>query len=132
MEEVGTCNAFFRINDEVITAPLDGGTILPGVTRDSVLGLLRHWGEKVSERRLPIADVLEASRNGTLQEAFASGTAAVISPIGCLNVKGEDFPVADGEVGDLSKKLYKTLYGIQTGAVEDFMGWTYPLDIYVK
>ena len=127
MEEIGTSNAFFRINDEVIAAPLDSGTILPGITRNSVIQLLKKWGVKVSERKLSIDDVVAASKDGTLQEIFASGTAAVISPIGWLNINGEDVQVADGKVGPVAQKLYDNLYGMQTGVVEDDMGWTYPL-----
>ena len=129
VEEIGTSNAFFRINDEVITAPLSSGTILPGITRDSVIQLLKRWGIKVSERKLSVDEIKAASKDGSLQEIFASGTAAVISPIGWLNCKGEDYQVADGKVGPVAQKLYDTLYGIQTGTVEDFMGWTYPLDL---
>ncbi|MBE6984056.1 MAG: branched-chain amino acid aminotransferase [Ruminococcaceae bacterium] len=127
VEEIGTSNAFFRINDEVITAPLDSGTILPGITRNSVIQLLKKWGIKVSERKLSIDDIFAASKDGSLQEIFASGTAAVISPIGWLNYKGEDYTVADTKVGPIAQKLYDNLYGIQTGKVEDDMGWTYPL-----
>ena len=132
VEEIGTCNAFFYINGEVITAPLDSGTILPGVTRDSVIQLLKHWGIPVTERRLALEEVVAAQKNGKLQEIFASGTAAVISPIGCLNIKGEDYPIGDGEAGPLANRIYTDLYGIQTGKVEDYMGWTYPLDVFVK
>ena len=127
VEEIGTSNAFFRINDEVITAPLDSGTILPGITRNSVIQLLKKWGVKVSERKLSIDEIFAASKDGSLQEIFASGTAAVISPIGWLNYKGEDYQVADGKVGPVAQKLYDNLYGMQTGKVEDDMGWTYPL-----
>jgi len=127
VEEIGTSNAFFRINDEVITAPLDSGTILPGITRDSVIQLLKKWGIKISERKLSIDEVVAASKDGTLQEIFASGTAAVISPIGWLNYNGEEITVADTKVGPVAQKLYDNLYGIQTGTVEDDMGWTYPL-----
>jgi len=115
------------IGDEVITAPLDSGTILPGITRNSVIQLLTKWGVKVSERKLSIDEIVEASKNGTLKEIFASGTAAVISPIGWLNINGEDVQVADGKVGPVAQKLYDNLYGMQTGVVEDDMGWTYPL-----
>ena len=126
VEEIGTSNAFFMIGDEVITAPLMG-TILPGITRDSVIQLLKKWGVKISERRLTIDEVVEASKNGTLKEVFASGTAAVISPIGCLYYMGEDHQVADGKVGPVAQKLYDTLYGIQTGSIKDDMGWTVQL-----
>ena len=129
VEEIGTSNAFFKINGEVITAPLSSGTILPGITRDSVIQLLKRWGTPITERKLSIDEIIEASENGTLEEIFASGTAAVISPIGTLNYKGRDIPVADGKVGPTAQKLYDTLYGIQTGTVEDFMGWTYPLGL---
>ena len=107
----------FRIADEVITAPLDSGTILPGITRDSVIQLLKKWGVKVSERKLSIDEVVAASKDGSLQEIFASGTAAVISPIGWLNVMGTDVQVADGTVGSVAQKLYDTLYGMQTRTV---------------
>ena len=110
------------INDEVITAPL-GGSILPGVTRDSTITLLRKWGYKVSERRLAIDDVAAASKDGSLQEVWATGTACVISPIGYLRYKGQDIVIRDGGVGPLSQKLYDQLYGMQTGTVADDMGW---------
>ena len=127
VEEIGTSNAFFRIGDEVITAPLDSGTILPGITRDSVIQLLTKWGIKVTQRKLSIDEIEQAAENGTLKEIFASGTAAVISPIGVLNYKGKDIQVADGKVGEYAQKLYDNLYGMQTGTVEDTIGWTYPL-----
>lgn len=127
VEEIGTSNAFFRINDEIYTASLDSGTILPGITRDSVITLLKKWGVTVHEGKLSIDDVIAASKDGSLQEVFASGTAAVISPIGCLNYNGEDFTIADGNVGPVAQKLYDTLYGMQTGKVEDDMGWTVPI-----
>ena len=123
VEEIGTSNAFFMIDDEVITPPLLG-TILPGVTRASVIELLKKWGVKISERRLRIADVISAARDGSLKEVFASGTAAVISPVGKLMLKDDTLTVGDGGVGELANKLYSTLYGIQTGALSDDMGWT--------
>ena len=126
VEEIGTSNAFFVIDDEIITAPL-AGTILPGITRDSVLALLRKWGLNVSERRLKISEVLKAGEEGRLQEVFATGTAAVISPVGKLVFEDKAFTVGNGGVGELSNKLYSTLYGIQTGKVEDDMGWTMSL-----
>lgn len=129
VEEIGTSNAFFRIGEEIITAPLDSGTILPGITRDSVIQLLTKWDIRVSERKLSIDEIIRTSRTGELKEIFASGTAAVISPIGCLNYMGTDYMVADGKVGSTAQKLYDTIYGIQTGTLDDFMGWTYPLGI---
>ena len=126
VEEIGTSNAFFVIDGEIITAPL-GGTILPGVTRDSVLALLRKWNMNVSERRLSIDDLILAAKEGRLEEVFATGTAAVISPVGRLQYKNENIIINDQKVGKLSQKLYDTLYGIQTGSIEDDMGWTVSL-----
>lgn len=123
VEEIGTSNAFFVINGEVVTSPLTG-TILPGVTRDSVLHLLRHWGVPVAERRLSVDELFAAAKDGSLQEVFASGTAAVISPIGCLHYLGTDYTIADGEVGRLTQRIYDTLYGIQRGMLPDAFGWT--------
>ena len=127
VEEIGTSNAFFVINGVVITAPL-AGTILPGITRDSVLCLLRKWGAKVEERKLSIDELFEAAKNGSLEEVFATGTAAVISPIGRLVYKDHDLVIKDGGVGELAQKLYDTIYGLQTGAVEDDMNWTVKID----
>jgi branched-chain amino acid aminotransferase len=123
VEEIGTSNAFFMIDGEVITAPL-AGTILPGVTRDSAIELLKKWGVAVSERRLRIADVRAAADGGRLDEIFATGTAAVISPVGRLVFEDGEFTINGGAVGELSERLYGALYGIQTGALPDDMGWT--------
>lgn len=123
VEEVGTSNAFFVIGDEVITAPLTG-TILPGITRDSVIALLKKKGIKVSERRLAIDEVVDAYKAGTFNEMFASGTAAVISPVGELQYKGNDMIINNGNIGPIAQELYDTLYGIQTGKIADEMGWT--------
>ena len=123
VEEVGTSNAFFVIGDEVITAPLDG-TILPGITRDSVIAILKKKGIKVSERKLAIDEVVQAYKDGNFKEMFASGTAAVISPVGELCYKGESIIINDREIGPIAQELYDTIYGIQTGTVADEMGWT--------
>ncbi|RME21695.1 MAG: branched-chain amino acid aminotransferase [Deltaproteobacteria bacterium] len=122
VEEVGTMNIFFRIGDEVITSPLTG-SILPGITRDSVIKLLGHWGVKVTERRLGIDEVLDAQQKGTLVEVFGSGTAAIIAPVGTIHYKGTDYRVADGRTGELSQKLYDHLLGLQYGEKEDEFGW---------
>jgi branched-chain amino acid aminotransferase, group II len=105
IEEVGTMNMFFVIGDEIITAPL-GGSILPGVTRNSVLHLCTNWGMKVSERRLTIDEVIAAQKDGSLQEAFGTGTAAVISPVGRIAYQGQEYQVGDGGTGQLSHKLF--------------------------
>ena len=126
VEEIGTSNAFFMIGDEVITAPLLG-TILPGVTRASVIELLKKWGVKISERRLRIDDVIKAANDGSLKEVFASGTAAVISPVGRLvfgDSMEDGLTIGSGGVGEHAQRLYDTLYGIQTGGLKDDMGWT--------
>jgi branched-chain amino acid aminotransferase len=123
VEEIGTSNAFFVIDDEVITAPL-GGTILPGITRNSVIALLEKKGIKVQERRLSIDDVYDAARSGRLKEVFASGTAAVISPVGALCYNDECVTINNNEVGPIAQDLYDTLYGIQTGKLPDDMRWT--------
>lgn len=122
VEEVGTSNIFFKIGDELITPPLEG-SILGGITRDSVLQLAEKLGIKTVERRITIDEVLEASRTGSLDEAFGTGTAAVISPVGELHYKDEVYTVNGGETGALSRKLYDELQAIQTGNAEDPFGW---------
>ena len=122
IEEVGTMNMFFKIDGKVITAPL-GGTILPGVTRDSVLALCKQWNVPTEQRRLTIDEVLDAQKSGRLQEAFGTGTAAVISPVGSISFKGETFTVGNGGTGELSQKLYDQLTGIQLGTQPDPFGW---------
>lgn len=122
VEEIGTSNAFFVIDGEVVTSPLTG-TILPGITRDSVMTLLRSWGVSVSERRLSIEDLYEAHRAGRLSEVFASGTAAVISPVGELCWGDKQMIINEKCIGTLSQKLYDELTGIQYGRIEDRFGW---------
>ncbi|MBI4798966.1 MAG: branched-chain amino acid aminotransferase [Desulfarculus sp.] len=122
IEEVGTSNIFFVIGDEVITAPL-GGTILPGVTRDSVIQLCRHWGLTVNERRLTIGEVIAAQKSGALKESFGTGTAAVVSPVGSIAYQGQEYQVAQGGTGALTKRLYDEIVGIQLGTRPDPFGW---------
>jgi branched-chain amino acid aminotransferase len=122
VEEVGTMNMFFLINDELITAPLNG-SILPGVTRDSVIHIVKDWGIRMTERSLAIDEVITAARNGTLKEAFGTGTAAVISPVGQITYKGEDFIVAGGKMGELSHRLYNEIVAIQYRHKPDPYGW---------
>lgn len=123
VEEIGTSNAFFVIGDEIITAPLDG-TILPGITRDSVINILKKQGMKIVERKLEIDEVVEAYKKGTFREMFASGTAAVISPVGELRYKDVNMVINGGGIGPIAQELYDTIYGIQTGRIPDEMGWT--------
>ena len=126
IEEVGTMNVFFKISGELIT-PMLSGSILPGVTRDSVIQLAKQKGFSVSERRVSVEELLEAQEKGTLEEAFGSGTAAVISPIGSLSWSGKEFTVADGGIGKLSQALYDQLTGIQYGRLPDPFGWVHEI-----
>jgi len=123
IEEVGTMNVFFRIGDEIVTPALQG-SILPGITRMSCIELLRSWGYQVTERKLAIDELYEAYQKGQLKEAFGSGTAAVISPIGQLKWGDEIMMINNGEIGEVSQKLYDNLTGIQWGKLPDTMGWT--------
>lgn len=123
VEEVGTMNVMFKIDNKIITAPCDG-TVLPGVTRDSILHILKDWGYEVEESHLSIDELMEAGRKGKLEEAFGTGTAAVISPVGELYYKGETVTINDFKTGELTQKLYDTLTGIQWGNVKDTYGWT--------
>lgn len=122
VEEVGTSNMFFMIDDELITSPLTG-SILPGITRDSVLQLSKNWGIKVSERRLSMDEIMEAIAKETLQEAFASGTAAIVSPVGELCYRGKEYRVGDGKTGKLTDRLYNEILQIQYGMKDDPFGW---------
>ncbi|HEX8960692.1 MAG TPA: branched-chain amino acid aminotransferase [Geobacteraceae bacterium] len=122
VEEVGAMNMFFAYGDLVVTAPLNG-SILNGVTRDSVLKLAGSLGFRVEERQIDIDELLADIRAGRVTEAFGSGTAAVITPVGHLSYKGELCRVGDGGVGSLTQKLYDTLTGIQYGKLADNFGW---------
>jgi branched-chain amino acid aminotransferase len=122
VEEVGTSNIFFLIDDELVTPSL-GGTILQGITRDSVLELAKHWNIKVSERPIAIDEVVAGCANGSVKEIFATGTAAVISPAGEIGYKGQNYKVADGQTGELSETFYNELTGIQYGRKDDPFGW---------
>ena len=123
VQEIGTSNAFFVIHNEVVTAPLDG-MILPGITRDTILRLLEAWNVPHSERKLSIDEVFSAAKNGTLNESFASGTAAVISPVGAFVWKGETVKVNGGKTGPIAKRLYDEISAIQNGRAKDEFGWT--------
>ena len=113
---------FFKINGTVIT-PMLNGSILPGITRNSVLELCRSWGYPTEERKISADELIEAQRNGTLEECWGTGTAAVISPVGKLRYVDEVMTINGGQIGELSQKLYDTITGIQTGKLEDPRGW---------
>lgn len=123
VEEVGTSNIFFLINDELITPPLEG-SILSGLTRDSVITLAKEWGINVCEKQITIDEVIAASKDGSLKESFATGTAAVISPVGELFYKDEKVMINNGVTGELSQKLYDELQGIQFGEKKDNFKWS--------
>lgn len=123
VEEVGTMNVFFNIDNEIITPALEG-SILAGITRASTIELLKSWDITVKEKRIDINELYEAHARGTLLEAFGTGTAAVISPIGELNWNDNVIKINGGKTGLLSSKIYDTLTGIQYGKIEDKFGWT--------
>ncbi len=123
IEEVGTMNVFFKIDGEIITPSLEG-SILPGITRMSTIELLKKDGHKVTERRISIQELYDAHAAGKLDEAFGTGTAAVISPIGEFNWDGKSITVNGGSIGPVASRVYETITGIQSGEVEDTYGWT--------
>ncbi len=123
IEEVGAMNVMFKINGEIVTPALTG-SILPGITRKSCIEVLKNEGYTVSERLLSIDELEQAMADGTLEEAWGCGTAAVVSPIGELSYKEKTFIVNEGKIGDVTQKLYDTLTGIQWGKIEDTFGWT--------
>ncbi|MDD3095103.1 MAG: branched-chain amino acid aminotransferase [Candidatus Neomarinimicrobiota bacterium] len=125
VDEVGTMNIMFVINDTLITPTLKQGTILAGITRDSVLQLARDLGWKVEERRIAFKEIIKAAKKGQLQECFGTGTAATIAPVGHIGYdEGEDIVINNNEVGPYAKTIYEQLLGIQYGKLEDRYGWT--------
>lgn len=122
IEEVGSMNIFFKIKNKIIT-PMINGSILPGVTRDSIITLCKDFGYEVEERRISIDEVIEALEKGELEECFGTGTAAVVSPVGRLLNKNKEYIINDGKIGELSKKLYDTLVDIQYNKKEDKYNW---------
>ena len=123
IEEVGAMNIFFKINGKVVT-PVLNGSILPGVTRASCIDLCRHWGLEVEERRISVDELVAAAKDGSLEECWGSGTAAVISPVGHLRFEDSVMQIGGGGIGPVSQMLYDTVTGIQTGKLEDTLGWT--------
>ena len=126
VEEVGSMNIMFKIDGEIYTAPCDG-TVLPGVTRRSIIELCKDWGYTVHEEHVAIADIMQAAKDGKLEEVFGCGTAAVVSPVKELKWKDEVACIGDGKIGELTQKLYDTLTGIQWGKIEDTKGWIVPV-----
>jgi len=122
IEEVGAMNIFFVINGELVT-PMLTGSILPGITRNTVITLAKKWDIKVAERKISINEVLDAHTSGKLEEIFGSGTAAVISPVGEIKYGDRVITVGNGKVGPMANKFYKTISDIQCGNTEDPAGW---------
>ena len=126
VEEVGAMNIMFKIDGKVYTAACTG-TVLPGVTRRSIIEVLKDWGYEVIEGKLAIEDVMKAGHEGKLEEVFGTGTAAVVSPVKELDWKGDKVDISGGQIGELTQKLYDTLTGIQWGKIADTKGWIVPV-----
>lgn len=128
VEEVGSMNVMFKIDGEIVT-PMLTGSVLPGITRKSCIEILRNWGYNVTERLVSVDEIVKAAKDGKLEEAWGTGTAAVVSPIGHLFYDGVDYTVSDNKIGELTQKLYDELTGIQWGKREDKYGWVYKVKI---
>jgi branched-chain amino acid aminotransferase len=126
VEEVGSMNIFFVIDNEIVT-PMLSGSILPGITRNSVLQLAQHWGMTVSEQKVSIDDLFQAQASGKLTEIFGSGTAAVISPVNELKYGEKIITIGDGNVGPIAQRLFDAIQDIQYGKTDDPMGWIEPV-----
>lgn len=128
VEEVGTMNIFFLIDGKLITPQL-GGTVLPGITRRSVIQLAKEWNVDVEERRITIDEVFESHASGKLQEVFGAGTAAVISPVGLIHHQGNTITLDREKIGPFAKKMYDTITGIQYGKLDDPYGWVHTVKV---
>ena len=123
IEESGTMNVMFKIKGTLITAPTHGGTILKGITRNSVLQLAKDWGQAVEERFLTVSELEEALKNGSLEEAFGVGTAATIAFIHKIKVNGKDYLLPEPKPEAFSKRVLNTLDGIKYGVIQDPHQW---------
>ena len=128
IEEVGSMNVMFEIGEEIVTPKLTG-SVLPGITRKSCIEILKGWGYTVNERLLSVDELISAAESGSLIEAWGTGTAAVVSPIGHLCYKDKDHVVSGNKIGALTQKLYDELTGIQWGKIKDERGWCYKVKI---
>ncbi len=122
IEEVGAMNIFFKIAGKIVT-PMINGSILPGITRNSIIQVCKSWGYEVEERRVSVDELVSAAKDGTLEEVFGTGTAAVVSPVGKLRYMDDVMTISDGGIGELTQKLYDELTGIQWGKKDDPFGW---------
>jgi len=124
IEEVGSMNILFKINGEVITpSPKEQTSILDGITHRTVMQIAKDWGIPAVERKISIDEVIKAYEDGTLEEVFGSGTAAVISPVGVLEYKGKEYVINGGKIGDFAQKMYDYIEGIHVGEIEDKFGF---------
>ena len=126
IEEVGSMNVMFKIAGKILTPDLNG-SVLPGITRRSCIQLLKDWGYEVEERRISADELFEAAENGTLEEAWGTGTAAVVSPIGELAMGDKKVTVSNNQIGEITQRLYDALTDIQWGRAEDPHGWVIKL-----
>ena len=126
IEEVGAMNIMFKIDGKICT-PMLNGSILPGITRMSILEMLRAEGKEPEERRISVDELVEAAENGTLEEAWGCGTAAVVSPVGWLAYQDKEYTINNGEIGTVTQHLYNELTGIQWGRLPDEFGWVVPV-----
>ncbi|MEE1197990.1 MAG: branched-chain amino acid aminotransferase [Acutalibacteraceae bacterium] len=122
IEEVGAMNIFFKIGGKIVT-PMLNGSILPGITRNSVIQVCKSWGYEVEERKISVDELVAAAKSGELEEVFGTGTAAVISPVGKLRYVDDVMEIGGGKIGEVTQKLYDTITGIQWGKTEDPFGW---------
>ena len=127
IEEVGAMNVMFKIGGKIVTPSLAKGTVLPGITRKSALEVLKSWGYEIEERDLSVDELIAAAEDGTLEEAWGTGTAAVISPIGQIIYEDKAHTINNFEIGELTQKLYDTITGIQWGKLDDPFGWVVPV-----
>ncbi len=123
IEEVGSMNVMFKVNGKVITPKLTG-SVLPGITRKSCIDLLKSWDFEVEEREFPVDELVQAAKDGTLEEAWGTGTAAVVTPIGEISYEGLTYEIGSYKIGTLTQKLYDTLTDIQWGKSKDAFGWS--------
>ena len=126
IEEVGAMNVMFKVNGKILTPDLNG-SVLDGITRRSCIQLLKDWGYEVEERRISAEELFAAAKSGELEEAWGTGTAAVVSPIGELALGEEKCTLSGGKIGPVTQKLYDTLTGIQWGREADPHGWVMKL-----
>ncbi len=127
VQEVGAMNMMFVIDGKLVTAPIED-CILPGITRKSIMQLAADKGMTVEERPIPITELFEAYEKGTLTEAFGTGTAAVISPVGEMCYKDKSLKLSDGKIGPVAQEMYNTLTGIQWSTLPDPYGWIVPVE----